>query len=530
MFRASLVIVFSIICVQQTFGQRDPKDSLISLINSTSDIPRIDALNVLAYEYYNFDDSLGLYYANTALREATKLKYEKGIKLGYMLIGLGFVSRGEYDEAFINYFRSLRLVVTGGEQITIDTYNYLGNTHRDLSNYDSAIFYYNLALKANEKIGNKNSLAKTYRNLGATKILTLSNDEAINYLLKAENLVWQSKQDDYLLAEIYGHLGKAYENKLDFVKAKNYYLKMCGIAGALKDNFLLIKCELDKAKLAYRVGDLTTSLQYCLEARRITEVYAYPPQVAEIFSKIGDIYIELAQHDLATKYFFQALKITEKLKLKRQSADIYSALAWISKEEGNFPLALNYIDQSQNIRTSINDKFGISNCYRVRGLIYRQQKNYDKAIEELEKSMRIRESINHMSGLATTILNIANVYEDQNKFDLALSLQKQAVALEEKMGKKQSLTVAYNSISSSLIKLRRLDEAESYLNKASDLIDKTKSRIDQRNNYGLYASLYKASGNFRKAYEYQARYQQLMIVFILKVVRCELPRCKHCIK
>ena len=479
------------------------------LEKSAGGLDKVDVLNELSYEYYNINDSIALAYATQALQEAVKLKYLKGVKQAYTLVGLGYVSNGDYQQAFANFYRSIRIVVKDGEAIATYTYNLLGNTHRDLSNYDSAIFYYNLSIETNEKIGNKNLEATTLKNLGYIKILSSKNNEAINYLLKAENLLGGTKQDNYLISEIWGHLGKAYENKLDFIRAQDYYTRMCSMAGKAEDNFLLIKCELNKAELAFRVGDFSKSLEYCFEAVRISEVYAYPPQIAEMYIKIGDVYIELAQHDLATKYFFQALKITERLKLQRLTAEIYSALSWINKEESSFTMALEYINRSQELRESINDQHGISNCHRIRGLIYRQLKRYSSAITELEKSRRIRETIGHLEGVAATVLDLSHVYEDQRKFDEALSLQQEAIAIQEKIGNKQRLSSAYNNISRSFIRLGRLGDAENYLRKAKDLIDQTKSRLNLRDNYGFYALLYVARKNFTKAYEYQKLYLQI---------------------
>ncbi len=511
MIRVFLLFIYGLLLAQQALSQRHVKDSLLNVLEkSARSSNKVDLLNALSYEYYNINDSIALAYATQALQEAVKLKYLKGVKQAYTLVGLGYVSNGDYQQAFANFYRSLQIVVKDGEAIATYTYNLLGNVHRDLSNYDSAIFYYNLSSKTNEKIGDKNAEATTLKNLGYTKILTSKNDEAINDLLKAENILrQQSKHDNYLMAEIWGHLGKAYEANLNFTKAQDYYTRMCSMAGKAEDNFLLIKCELNKAKLAFRLGDFSKSLEYCFEAVRISEVYAYPPQVAEIYIKIGDAYIELAQHDLATEYFFRALKITEKLKLQRLTAEIYSALSWINKEESSFTMALEYINRSQDIRENIHDQYGISNCHRIRGLIYHQLKQYSSAITELEKSRRIRESIGNLEGVAATVLNLSLVYEDQKKFSLALSLQQEAIAIQERIGNKQSLSGAYNNISRSFIRLGRLGDAENYLKKARSLIDQTKSRLDLRNNYGFYALLYEAHKNFAKAYEYQKLYQQL---------------------
>jgi len=62
-------------------AQRNIKDSLNSLLKTQlTPIAKIDVLNQLAYQYYDYNDSLALNYADEALRLAKQVNYPKGMK------------------------------------------------------------------------------------------------------------------------------------------------------------------------------------------------------------------------------------------------------------------------------------------------------------------------------------------------------------------------------------------------------------------------------------------------------------------
>ncbi len=492
-------------------AQRSQVDSLRSLLKtSISGEKRVDVMTELAYELYDFEDSVAFSLAKQALSEAMAIKYSRGAKYANTLIGLGNLNQGNYRGA-ISFFQKSDKIKTNDGPSGIAGYNLtlLANMYRDLGKYDSSQLYY---IKAIEAMGGEGSgekkMASTYKNMAHLDMLRWQNKEAILKLEKAEVIALKAN-DAYLLVDIWSLFGKVYENLLDFEKAHVYFEKLCASASTDGDLYHLIMCDLDNAELAYRKGDFSESLMHCFNALKKSEIYHYPPQRAEIYSKIGDVYAEFSQYDLALKYFLESLKITEKLGLVNATANTLSAMAWISKDQFDFATALDYINQSQAIRESIGNQHGISNCNNVRGLIYYQQKRYDEAIAEFKKSLRIRETIGHTEGVSSATFNLSLVYEDLNQLDKALELQRKAIGMEEKIENKQNLAISYNSVSELLIKLGRLKEAEEYLNKAQQLAAFTKSKLLQRNNFRMLALLYEKQGNYKMAFKSQNRYQQL---------------------
>src|SRR5690349_19267424 len=94
MFRLTFLFFWCFLIGLQVQAQREVKDSLISLLKAgVEGEKRVDVLSVLAYQYYDFDDSLASTYASQALAEATKINYARGIKYAYTLVGMGYASK-----------------------------------------------------------------------------------------------------------------------------------------------------------------------------------------------------------------------------------------------------------------------------------------------------------------------------------------------------------------------------------------------------------------------------------------------------
>ena len=101
-------ILFFLLLTGQLYGQREVKDSLEVLLKTKLDTPaRVDVLNQLAYQYYDFNDSIAFEYAHEALRIALQDNYKKGVKYAYTLVGLGYATKSRTKRLFyiIDYLK-----------------------------------------------------------------------------------------------------------------------------------------------------------------------------------------------------------------------------------------------------------------------------------------------------------------------------------------------------------------------------------------------------------------------------------------
>jgi signal transduction histidine kinase len=497
--------------INTTIGQPNKSiDSLKALLKtSIQGQKRVDIINELAFEYYDFDDSLGLYYAKKGLTEAIGINYNKGIKYAYLLVGIGNYSHSDHKSAIRNLRESISIVLTEPDKEGLNLYamSLLGNVYRTVAKYDSARFYYQLSRKNFDEY-NKNRWSTLYKNVAILNLRLWENEIAIKYLDSARAAI-NLNNAATVSFDIYISYVNAYQNLGKEDSAQVYLNLSCNNNAAELDNFSIIKCYLNQSRSAYRMGEYPSALTFALKALKSLEEYAYPPQQVEVLTRIGEIYTELSEYTLATRYYLQALAISEQFGFDYEKAYLLCELGWVYKDQRNFKLALDYVNQSQKIREAIGDNYGIAICHNTRGLIYHVQKKFTQSIQEHEKAKKIREEIAHKEGIAASLFNISIAMIEQGLDDKALQYMMESIKIEEGFNNKQSLAISYDYLASFLIKKGRLDEAEKYLIKCRDLADQTESKLLKRNNAGYFSDFYEAKGDFKRALEFRKLYQQL---------------------
>jgi signal transduction histidine kinase len=503
-----LLIVCALAALHEVKGQPAIKDSLENLLKrEISTTAKVDVLNLLAYQYYDYNDSIASNYAHNALSLAKKIRYSKGLKYAYTMVGLGFSSKSKFKKAIGYFLSSDKIKGQPNDATTAYNLSLLGNCYRDMGKYDSAFITYNKAIKNNHK--SWEIYSAIYKNMAIVNLILWRNKEAIVLADSAQKYLNRDKNtDQYVRLDLWSIYGQAYKNILQFDRSLSYYDSICVASTQFEDFYHQIMCELSKGELEYEKGNYSTALLFCFKALELTKKYAYPPQYVKVLIQIGEIYSELAHYDIASQYFHKALRVTEELGLQAETALIYSELGWIEKDLGDFKNALIYCNKSMEIRTAIGDRKGVSNCHNLFGLIYLLQKKYLKSIGELEKALAIRKDIDFQVGVSASIFNLALVYEKLDQIDKAIEYYKQAVELEKPLSTKQSIAISYNTIGRILVNSGKLDEAYSYLTKAKLISDYSDSYLLKRNNAQEFANYYRAKNEYRKAFEYQLIFQQ----------------------
>ncbi|NOS92725.1 MAG: hypothetical protein HOP30_12440, partial [Cyclobacteriaceae bacterium] len=277
--KLTIWLLFILLPATCLFAQPDTKDSLKILLQNPklTVTQRVDALNQLAYQYYDFDDSLASTYANEAMLLAKKTDYTKGLKYSYTMVGLGYSSKSRFKEAIRYYRLSSKLAVSGSFSDEVYNSVLLGNCYRDQAIYDSALYFYRMGLKNFAKLSTPDR-ATIYKNIGSIYVLQWRNEEAITVLDSASSYLTDGMlTNKYVQMDVWSIYGQAYKNLLKFDLSNAYYEKMCDASYQLEDYYHQIMCKLNKAELAYERSDFGSALNYGFQALKITEKYVFPP-------------------------------------------------------------------------------------------------------------------------------------------------------------------------------------------------------------------------------------------------------------
>ena len=201
---------------------------VIRLCEKTNDTTGLlRAYNNLGIAFRNggeFDKAIVYYKKSLAL--AKKVKNYKSLGLSTINLATVYSAKGQYEamdtlyEQGIHHFK-MASDIAG---IAFAKNNY-GNFLLFQEKYSEADMQLAKALELKKQIGSKRQIAATLALMGKSAIAQKKNREAEKYLLEAEALFIETRQEDRGLKELYGYLKKLYTEKGDFQKAFDYQAK-----------------------------------------------------------------------------------------------------------------------------------------------------------------------------------------------------------------------------------------------------------------------------------------------------------------
>ena len=227
-------------CLQlYTWGAWDQAASLIYDIlgRLPADSPRqassIRTLGIIAQARGDYDDATLQYQRSLDIEE--RLGNQVGMATSYYQFGRLAQARGDYDEAASQYQRSLDIRERLGDQVGMaDSYLALGSLAHSRGDYDEATRQYQRALDINERLGNQAGMTHSYNNLGVIAQERGDYDEAASQHQRSLD-IRERLGDQAGMAASYHNLGVIAQERGDYDEAASQYQRSLDIRERLGD-------------------------------------------------------------------------------------------------------------------------------------------------------------------------------------------------------------------------------------------------------------------------------------------------------
>ncbi len=333
---------------------------------------------------------------------------------------------------------------------------------------DTAIFYYQKALKTAEQIKSKKFIVKSYNSIGLYFYHKSDYTKTLKNWKKALK-IQEEISDKSGIAINFGNIGIVYQNQSNYPKAVEYYQK------ALKINEELGR----KSGIAANLGN------------------------------IGNVYDDQSNYPKALEYYQKALKINDELGNKSGIAINLGNIGNVYDDQSNYPKAVEYYHKSLKINEELGNKSGIARNLLNIGLVYQDQSNYPKALEYYHKSLKICEELGNKYGIALNLGNIGNIYENKSNYPKALKYYQKALKIQEEIGYKYGIAINLGSTGELYNDLKQHTKAIQYANQALTIAKETGALELEKSAYSVLANAYKGLNNYRKALEYKDKWIEL---------------------
>jgi len=213
-----------------------------------------DMLGNYSIAIENYQESLKIY---------DHLNNKEGKESVLNNIGIVYEELNMPDKALKLYFHALKIKKERGDLKSIaGTYNNIAIIYGTfIKNGDSAYYYYELALKIYEDIGDNKNKALINSNLGLIHLRKKEVKTAKGFFEEALTVFIKVK-DPKNIGFVQYYLGHAYQSESDYGQALNHYLQAEKLAEQYKIKKLQSQVYNDMAQLYRQTGDYKNALLY----------------------------------------------------------------------------------------------------------------------------------------------------------------------------------------------------------------------------------------------------------------------------
>lgn len=218
----------------------------------------------------------------------------------------------------------------------------------------------------------------------------------------------------------------------------------------------------------YNNANYTKALESFLLALKISEETNDQEKTAICLKNIGNVYLQLRQHQQAISYYKRSADICKKTGNTCEGDALFNiGLTLIDMD--HFNKALSFLNEAKSAYKTASNKQGESLVLSYLGYIETELTNHAKALNYYLEALAIQQEFNDKERLSETLRFIAEAYTSLGNYEKALSYQSKALELSQKINSKA---------------------------------------IIRDNYWGLY-NIYKQSGNSLKSLEYLEKYSEL---------------------
>jgi tetratricopeptide (TPR) repeat protein len=269
-------------------------------------------------------------------------------------------------------------------------------------NVDTSFSYAKTALTFAEQSRQTDAFGKIYSQLGRIRLVSGPFEDALDYLLKAEDYLKEREPVDKMqLLRVYSNLGSVYERLDDLDKSQPYFELAISMldeydqeTGAKSPSPFRAPLYNNFANTLIKKGDTAKAIIYQKKGLEYAMAAKDYLQASSLMNNIGKIHLEQHQPELGYPYLKQGAAIRKRMNDNRGLSASYRNLAIYFLDIHSLDSAKFYVDESIRLYREIGDmNEPLSSVYRLLSNIYVAEKKYDSALIAYKVHIEYEDSV-----------------------------------------------------------------------------------------------------------------------------------------
>jgi signal transduction histidine kinase len=305
------ILLIHILCFfsLNAFSQK-PRKSEIDSLNMELKKTKDDTLkariyNKIADHYFFTNSNKALEISKLGLKHTTRMNWQRGIAVFNMSIARAYSDKGNYDSCMYFNNIALKLHRQNNDNFNLaSVLNNMGAAEANLnSDYPKATKYYFEALQVAESFDNKYILATCYDNIGEIYNLQKNSQKALAFSFKSLSIRQKLTKIENMPLNINREIGTSltrianiYTEMKEYKDAQIYYQKSIQ-SHEKANNQEGLAIAYSNLAIAYNT-DYAKKIEYALKAKKLwDEVNPKHLEAITNTANIGVAYLDLAKHD-----------------------------------------------------------------------------------------------------------------------------------------------------------------------------------------------------------------------------------------
>jgi tetratricopeptide (TPR) repeat protein len=358
-----------------------------------------------------------------------------------------------------------------------------------------------------EVIHFKKGKARSIYIRGITEAVQANFEQALRYYNEALKL-YENIDFKKGVASCYNAMGITYKNKGELRKSISYFKNAIKIEEEIGSNNL--SASLLNLGTSYSgLGDYSGAILYLNKALSIAKTNKNEQRVAYSLNNLGSVYLDQGNYPLALKHFKESLYINEKLGDSLGIANHLVNIGRVYKTQKHYDKAMMYYEKALDIEKRIDRKRGISSILNDIGVIHEENEDYERALDHYVDALHISKEIGAKSDITNLLSNIGGIYLALKDYKTANQYFAEAKRMSIEIESKKLLFDAYIGLAKTYANQKEYNSALSNALKAKEISEKSDFLNDQKNASEILSKIYKATGNYKDAFESHQQFKIL---------------------
>jgi signal transduction histidine kinase len=259
-------------------------------------------------------------------------------------------------------------------------------------------------------------------------------------------------------------------------------------------------------EIAFVDSDVTDIVGYAQEKPFADNV------LPAVYGWAGSMYGDGRLHE-AIVYFLESAALFAKQGKHRAESLCYFQVALVQHKAENYSEAQDFYKKALNASDSLDHRTMI-NCYNGLALIRREAGEFNAAEKDFRKAYSIAYTKRDSAWIAILLGNIGSLHLRQQNFDSALYYYRQNLAIVKKTSEFENEVETYTNLAKVYLGKENVKNTFAYLDSAVRFIANRKinfndyfNPMDEINR--LYALAWAHKGDYKKAFDYYARFHDV---------------------